>query len=110
MALLHAKFDPLSAPDGCGVVAVVYSVLATAGVERIRQQMDRREGTLVAAHGYCTQELVNLLITGAHWPRTSQGLAKDWQKTGKGPVSVGVSAVSPQLALCRPDTAVDESP
>ena len=43
---------------------LVYSVVATVGVERIKEQMDRPETTLIGMHGYCTQELVNLLLVG----------------------------------------------
>ena len=40
-----------------GVVQLVYSVLATVGVDRIRKQMDREDVSLIAVHDYCTQIL-----------------------------------------------------
>jgi len=50
--------------DSCGVILLVYSVVATVGVENVRAHMDHKETALIGAHGYCTQELVNLLLTG----------------------------------------------
>jgi hypothetical protein len=51
------------APQGSGVVLFLYSVILTRGVENI--ESDRDEATsLIGAHSYCTQELVNLALTG----------------------------------------------
>jgi hypothetical protein len=47
-----------------GVVLLVYAMLLTRGVERVRGDMDEAGGSLVARFGHCTQELVNLALTG----------------------------------------------
>ncbi|XP_023323183.1 probable ubiquitin carboxyl-terminal hydrolase MINDY-4 [Eurytemora carolleeae] len=46
------------------LVAFIYSCILTRGVEIVRSDFDSSEGTLLAAHNYCTQELVNLLLIG----------------------------------------------
>lgn len=57
-------------PDGPGVPLVVYSALLTRGQEvadGVVSDMDSglgAAGTLIGAHNYATQELVNLLLTG----------------------------------------------
>jgi len=47
-----------------GLVLFLYSVILTHGIENIRNSMDDPRGTLIGCHGYCTQEMVNLLLTG----------------------------------------------
>lgn len=48
-----------------GVLLFLYSAMLTCGVERIRQAADEpQQVTMIGGHGYCTQELVNLLLTG----------------------------------------------
>lgn len=61
---LKSQLASFAVVDGCGVILLLYSVILSIGVETIQAQMDRKETTLIGAHGYCTQELVNLLITG----------------------------------------------
>jgi len=46
------------------VLYFVYSVLQSRGLERIKQDMDDSGQPLVARFGHCSQELVNLIITG----------------------------------------------
>ena len=46
------------------VVSFVYSCLLTRGVEKVHADMDSPDTALMAAHGYCSQEMVNLLLTG----------------------------------------------
>ena len=47
-----------------GVIGLIYSCLLTRGVEQIAKDTDYPGCTLLGAHGYCTQELVNLLVVG----------------------------------------------
>lgn len=47
-----------------GVVHFIYSVILTKGIDQIRNEMDDAQSTLTGAYGHCTQELVNLLLTG----------------------------------------------
>nr|CAB3263842.1 protein FAM188B-like [Phallusia mammillata] len=43
---------------------LLYSVILSRGVQRVRSDMDEVNGKLMGAHNYCTQEMVNLLLTG----------------------------------------------
>lgn len=47
-----------------GLVLFLYSAILTHGIQNIRNSMDDLNGTLIGCHGYCTQEMVNLLLTG----------------------------------------------
>jgi hypothetical protein len=47
-----------------GVIVIIYSVIMTKGIEKIYQEVDMKENPLIGHHGHCTQELVNLFITG----------------------------------------------
>ncbi|KAI9912730.1 hypothetical protein PsorP6_006125 [Peronosclerospora sorghi] len=47
-----------------GVINFTYSVLRTKGVAVVRSEMDDSTSSLTGAFGHCTQELVNLLLTG----------------------------------------------
>ena len=62
---LEAHLPQLMEPRGFGLVLFVLVVVQTKGVIGIENEMDETGSFLVAAHGYCTQELVNLLITGS---------------------------------------------
>ncbi|KAL3187971.1 hypothetical protein MRX96_024323 [Rhipicephalus microplus] len=45
-------------------VAFLISVLMTHGLERIREEMDERNSSLIGKHSHCNQEVVNLLLVG----------------------------------------------
>ncbi|KAK7488708.1 hypothetical protein BaRGS_00020005 [Batillaria attramentaria] len=47
-----------------GVVLCMYSAILSRGIEKVHADMDEEAGKMIGAHGYCTQELVNLLLTG----------------------------------------------
>ncbi len=49
---------------GWGILLLLYSVLLSHGLGNVRADMDEPSNALMGMHGYCTQELVNLLITG----------------------------------------------
>ncbi|KDO28012.1 hypothetical protein SPRG_20176 [Saprolegnia parasitica CBS 223.65] len=64
---IASHIDEYLAPRGSGVILLVASVLLTRGLTTIAADMDAPDGatpTLVGAHDYCTQELVNLLLVG----------------------------------------------
>ena len=46
------------------VIAFLYSALLTRGFGNVREDMDSGDLPLMAAHGYCSQEMVNLLLVG----------------------------------------------
>ncbi|XP_005102282.2 probable ubiquitin carboxyl-terminal hydrolase MINDY-4 [Aplysia californica] len=51
--------------DGCpGVILVMYSAILSRKPYQVRYDFDVYETTMIASHGYCTQELVNLMLTG----------------------------------------------
>lgn len=47
-----------------GVLLFVLSVLLTRGVDNVKSDMDDPSAALVARFGHCSQELVNLMLTG----------------------------------------------
>ncbi|CAD8084678.1 unnamed protein product [Paramecium primaurelia] len=47
-----------------GVTLFFYSLILTKGVEQIIQEMDSASNPLIGNHGHCTQEAVNLMLTG----------------------------------------------
>ncbi|GHP09688.1 hypothetical protein PPROV_000842300 [Pycnococcus provasolii] len=50
--------------DGFGMVQFLLSAVLTRGVATCRGEMDEPTNSLLAMHGYCTQDLVNLLTLG----------------------------------------------
>lgn len=51
--------------ESAGVILFLCSALATHGIDAVRNEADvSEEVSMVAAHGYCSQEAVNLLLTG----------------------------------------------
>lgn len=49
-------------PSGC--VFFLLSLVLTRGIDRIRKDMDVDDNTLIGQFGHCTQDLINLLLTG----------------------------------------------
>lgn len=47
-----------------GCLLLVISAVLSRSIDKVREDMDVQPTTLIGAHGYCTQELVNLLIWG----------------------------------------------
>ncbi|RUS76358.1 hypothetical protein EGW08_015888 [Elysia chlorotica] len=48
-----------------GVIQTMYSAILSRRAHKVRADFDvPEENTLIGSHGYCTQELVNLLLTG----------------------------------------------
>merc|ERR1719446_734264 len=62
-------------PSGCGVPLLLYSLAWTRGVESIRERDadDANSVALIGAHGYCTQELVNLMVFGRAYSNVFDG-------------------------------------
>ena len=42
----------------------LYSLVLSKGLKAVLSDMDEGMGTLIGSHGYCTQEMVNLILTG----------------------------------------------
>ncbi|KAM4547704.1 putative ubiquitin carboxyl-terminal hydrolase MINDY-4 isoform 1-T1 [Odontesthes bonariensis] len=47
-----------------GCVLLIISAVLSRSIEKVKEDMDVPTTTLIGAHGYCTQELVNLLLCG----------------------------------------------
>ncbi|GAA6214105.1 protein FAM188B isoform X1 [Lates japonicus] len=47
-----------------GCILLTVSAVLSRSIEKVREDMDMPTNTLIGAHGYCTQELVNLLLCG----------------------------------------------
>ncbi|MCJ8734626.1 hypothetical protein PDJAM_G00237430 [Pangasius djambal] len=58
--LIVSAFE--SGPFGC--VLLIVSAVLSRTIPMVRGDMDVPTSTLIGAHGYCTQELVNLLLCG----------------------------------------------
>ncbi|KAG7493458.1 hypothetical protein JOB18_009233 [Solea senegalensis] len=47
-----------------GCILLTISAVLSRSIDKVREDMDVPTTTLIGAHGYCTQELVNLLLCG----------------------------------------------
>ncbi|XP_029356817.1 probable ubiquitin carboxyl-terminal hydrolase MINDY-4 isoform X2 [Echeneis naucrates] len=47
-----------------GCILMTISAILSRSIEKVKEDMDMPTTTLIGAHGYCTQELVNLLLCG----------------------------------------------
>mmetsp|Transcript_22344 Transcript_22344/g.42117 ORF Transcript_22344/g.42117 Transcript_22344/m.42117 type:complete len:377 (+) Transcript_22344:30-1160(+) len=67
--------DILFNPSGCGVAILLFSMVWTRGVEgcRDRDFDDPKTGVMIGGHGYCTQELVNLMMFGRAYSNVFDG-------------------------------------
>eukprot|EP00933_Yihiella_yeosuensis_P063741 TRINITY_DN66981_c0_g1_i1.p1 TRINITY_DN66981_c0_g1~~TRINITY_DN66981_c0_g1_i1.p1 ORF type:complete len:382 (-),score=50.35 TRINITY_DN66981_c0_g1_i1:85-1230(-) len=67
--------DLLFNPSGCGIPLLLYSLAWTRGLRQIKEQDadDPKTLALIGAHGYCTQELVNLMVFGRAYSNVFDG-------------------------------------
>lgn len=67
--------DVLFNPAGCGLALLLYSLVWTRGVEGIRDRDadDPKQVAMIGGHGYCTQELVNLMVFGRAYSNVFDG-------------------------------------
>ncbi|XP_069950509.1 probable ubiquitin carboxyl-terminal hydrolase MINDY-4 [Cherax quadricarinatus] len=59
--------------NSSGCVILLYSLIFTRGIQNIQTDMDEGGGHLISAHGYSSQEIVNLLLTGRAFTNTFNG-------------------------------------
>ncbi|TYZ59307.1 hypothetical protein PybrP1_001186 [[Pythium] brassicae (nom. inval.)] len=59
---VHARLPALQSPGG--VLGFVFSAVRTKSVAAIRAEMDDLDAALTGQFGHCSQELLNLLLTG----------------------------------------------
>lgn len=62
-------------PSGPGVALLLYSIVWTRGLEGIRDRDadDPKTMAMIGGHGYCTQELVNLMVFGRAYSNVFDG-------------------------------------
>ena len=63
-AFISQNISQFESESSSGCIMFLYSLVFSRGIQRIKEDMDEANGTLVGAHGYCTQELVSLCLTG----------------------------------------------
>lgn len=64
MELVRSSLGILMSETGWGVVLFVMSLALSRGISNVQADMDEPSNGLMGMHGYCTQELVNMIITG----------------------------------------------
>ncbi|CAD7697562.1 unnamed protein product [Ostreobium quekettii] len=62
--VLESRMPQYMERGGWGIVLFLFSVLLTKGIKQVQSEMDDPSSCLTGAHGYCSQELVNLLLCG----------------------------------------------
>ncbi|CAG0883713.1 unnamed protein product [Darwinula stevensoni] len=81
-----------------GCIAFLYSAILSRGIQRrvlgddaIRDDMDDPKSTLIGVHGYCTQEMVNLFLTGKASSNVFDGNLELGDKPGEKTLLKGIS-------------------
>lgn len=83
-AFFQANLATYMAEDKWGVVLLVYCVILSRGIANIGRDKDYDDATLIGAHGYCTQELVNLCLVGRACSNVFDGVKNFDQTVLKG--------------------------
>mmetsp|Transcript_97290 Transcript_97290/g.253539 ORF Transcript_97290/g.253539 Transcript_97290/m.253539 type:complete len:379 (-) Transcript_97290:96-1232(-) len=67
--------EALFSPSGCGLALLLYSLIWTRGTRGIRESDadDPKAAVMIGGHGYCTQELVNLMVFGRAYSNVFDG-------------------------------------
>eukprot|EP00899_Mesostigma_viride_P020195 jgi/Mesvir1/28177/Mv04737-RA.3 len=63
-ALIAAHVHQFMDPQGHGILLLLTSLILTRGISTVVEDMDDPNNALMGAHGYCTQDLVNLVNLG----------------------------------------------
>ncbi|CAH3189570.1 unnamed protein product, partial [Porites lobata] len=64
LSFISQNISQFESDSSSGCILLLYSVILSRSIRKVISDMDEPQGRLMGAHGYCTQELVNLLITG----------------------------------------------
>lgn len=75
-ALVQQSFSQYTEPTGWGICLFLASLLLTRTPAQVRADMDEPSNSLMANHGYCTQELVNLVLLGQAVSNVFDGVKK----------------------------------
>jgi len=67
--------DAFFQPSGSGLAVLLLSAVLTRGIRAVSKQDadDEKSAVMIGAHGYCTQELVNLMIFGRAYSNVFDG-------------------------------------
>ncbi|XP_037069224.1 probable ubiquitin carboxyl-terminal hydrolase MINDY-4 [Pollicipes pollicipes] len=76
LAYVLEQLQRFQSADGSGCILLTYSAVLSRGVENVKKDMDVPTNTVIGRHGYCTQELVNLLLTGSAASNVFNGIVK----------------------------------
>ncbi|KAJ7319204.1 hypothetical protein OS493_036367 [Desmophyllum pertusum] len=63
-SFLSQNITQFESDKSSGCILLLYSVILSRSIQTVISDMDEPTNTLMGAHGYCTQEMVNLIITG----------------------------------------------
>lgn len=63
-SFISQNITQFESDSSSGCILLLYSVILSRSIQKVTSDMDEPQGRLMGAHDYCTQELVNLLITG----------------------------------------------
>ena len=81
-------------------ITFVYSAILTRGIAKVRSDMDDpKRGRLMGAHGYCTQELCNLLMTGRAKSNVFNGEKRLGEGEGEGPDVMVLGGIESQCEI-----------
>ncbi|KAM8873979.1 putative ubiquitin carboxyl-terminal hydrolase MINDY-4 isoform 2-T2 [Spinachia spinachia] len=92
-----------------GCILLTISAVLSRSIEKVRDDMDVPTTTLIGAHGYCTQELVNLFLCGR---AVSNVFDNDMEldsghgnmtllKGVKGPCDIGLLSLFEHYNICK---------
>ncbi|GFS54853.1 probable ubiquitin carboxyl-terminal hydrolase MINDY-4 [Trichonephila clavipes] len=69
---VNSKPEVMGDHDG-SCIYFLYSLMLTRGIEKIRQEMDYPDSHLIGSDGYCSQEIINLILIGKAVPNLFDG-------------------------------------
>lgn len=74
LEIIRNNIDSFSESRGLGVLQFIVSAILTRGIDELIKDMDFQTNTLIVEYGYCSQEIVNLLLTGRATTNVFDGL------------------------------------
>lgn len=63
-SFLSQNITQFESDKSSGCILLLYSAILSRSIQKVISDMDEPTNTLMGAHGYCTQEMVNLIVTG----------------------------------------------
>ena len=64
LAFVQQNIGYFNGEGTSAVISFLYSALVTRGLNHVARDMDTPDVPMMGAHGYCSQEMVNLMLTG----------------------------------------------